>query len=68
MRHAASRGTSGSITTAWVSLTTTASVNTPALANEKAFSPPTVNGRDRRPMVSRQWVGWPRSQASQRPQ
>ena len=68
MRQAASNGTSGSMTTAWVSLTTTCSVNTPVLAKLKAFSPPTVNGRLRRPIVSRQWVGWPRSQAAQRPQ
>ncbi len=68
MRHAALSGTSGSMTTAWVSLTTTCSVNTPVLAKLKAFSPPTVKGRDSRPIVSRQWVGWPRSQAAQRPQ
>ena len=68
MRHAALSGTSGSITTAWVSLTTTCSVNTPVFAKLKALSPPTVNGRDSRPMVSRQWVGWPRSHAAQRPQ
>ena len=45
MRQAASNGTSGSMTTAWVSLTTTSSVNTPVLAKLNAFSPPTVNGR-----------------------
>ena len=33
------------MTTACVSLTTVYSVNTPALANWNAFSPPTVNGR-----------------------
>ena len=68
MRQAASNGMSLSITTAWLSATTVRSVNTPALANWKAFSPPTVNGRLSLPAVSRQWVGWPRSQASHRPQ
>ena len=68
IRHAALSGTSGSMTTAWVSVTTTSSVKTPVLAKLNAFSPPTVNGRLRRPIVSRQWVGWPRSQAAQRPQ
>ena len=61
-------GISGSMTTAWVSLTTVVSANTPALANWKAFAPPTVNGALRRPAVSRQWVGWPRSQAAHCPQ
>ncbi len=44
MRQAASNGTSGSMTTAWVSFTTTCSVNTPVLAKLNAFSPPTVKG------------------------
>ena len=68
MRQAASSGISLEITTAWLSATTVRSVNTPALANWNAFSPATVNGRLRRPIVSRQWVGWPRSQASHSPQ
>ena len=68
MRQAASSGMSLEITTAWLSATTVRSVNTPALANWKAFSPPTVNGRLSLPIVDLQWVGWPRSQASQRPQ
>src|ERR687897_942848 len=68
IRQAALNGTSGSMTTAWVSVTTTCSVNTPVLAKLNAFSPPTVNGRLSLPIVSRQWVGWPRSQAAQRPQ
>ena len=44
MRHAASRGISLEMTTAWLSATTVRSVKTPALANWNAFSPPTVNG------------------------
>ena len=56
------------MTTAWLSATTVRSVNTPALANWKAFSPPTVKGRLSLPIVSRQWVGWPRSHASHSPQ
>ena len=68
MRQADSSGTSGSITIAWVSLHTVVSVNTPALANWKARSPPTVNGAWSLPAVSRQCVGWPRSQASHWPQ
>src|SRR5690606_8823817 len=67
-RQATSSGTSRSMTTACVSATTTASVNTPVLAKANARSPPTVNGRPSRPIVSRQWVGWPRSQAAHRPQ
>ena len=57
MRQAVARGTSSGMTTAWLSATTVRSVNTPALANWKAFSPPTVKGRLSLPMVSRQWVG-----------
>ncbi len=68
MRHATSSGTDLSITTACVSLTTVCSLNTPALANWNAFSPPTVNGRGSLPKVSRQCVGWPRSHASHWPQ
>ena len=45
IRHAADSGTSFGITTAWLSATTVRSVNTPALANWNAFSPPTVKGR-----------------------
>src|SRR6266576_2546162 len=68
MRQATSSGTSSSITTAWVSFKTVYSLNTPALANWKARSPPTVNGRGSLPNVSRQCVGCPRSQASHCPQ
>ena len=68
IRLADASGTSGSMTTAWVSVTTVCSANTPALANWKARSPATVNGALSLPAVSRQWVGWPRSQASHMPQ
>src|SRR3954454_2867103 len=69
MRLADASGTSGSMTTAWVSVTTVYSENTPAFANWNAFSPPTVNGAFSLPgPVSRQWVGWPRSHASHWPQ
>ena len=47
----------GRSTTACVSFTTVCSVNTPALANWNACSPPTVNGACSLPTVSRQWVG-----------
>ena len=57
MRQAASNGMSLETTTAWLSDTTVRSVNTPALANWKAFSPPTVNGRLSLPAVSRHIVG-----------
>ena len=57
------------MTTAWLSATTVRSVNTPALANWKAFSPPTVKGRLQAARSCR-GSGWarPRSQASHRPQ
>jgi len=68
MRLADANGTSLSMTTAWDSFTTVASANTPALANWNARSPSSVNGARSLPIVSRQWVGRPRSQAVQRPQ
>ena len=67
-RQAALKGTSSGMTTAWFSLTTVSSENTPVFANWNAPSPPTVKGLSKRADVDRQCVGSPRSQAAQWPQ
>ena len=54
MRLADASGTSGSITTAWVSFTTVCSANTPALANWNALL---AADRERRPQLAERCRG-----------